>query len=55
MANCKKPADMGFMTAIAKETKKEFFDLGKKDRKMGMHLRTLEDSVNVCCWMQLSD
>jgi len=50
MAACKKPANMGFMANIAKDSKKKFFDFGKKARPMGTHLRALEDSVNVFVW-----
>ena len=50
MAACKEPANKDFMAVVAKNSKKAFFDIGKKDRKFMLHFRVLEDSVNLYCW-----
>lgn len=53
MCVCAKPAKFDMLTTLAKTTKKFVFDLGKKDRKIGIHLRTIEDSTDLFCWFSL--
>ena len=51
---CKQPKDFGIFNALAKATKKELFDMGKKDRKLAkVHLRTLEDTTDLFVWYNL--
>ena len=53
MCACAKPAKFDVLTALPKATKKLVFDLGKKDRKISIHLRTIEDATDLFCWFQL--
>jgi len=55
MAQCSKPGDMKFMVAGPLANKKKIFDLGKKDRKVGMQLRCLEDTANLFSWFMLPE
>jgi hypothetical protein len=55
MASCSKPASIQFMANMAVEKKKAFFALGKPGRAVGMHLRVLEDCVNLFCWFMCSE
>ena len=50
---CAKPAKFDALTALPKKVKKQIFDLGKKDRKIGIHLRTLEDTTDLFTWFSL--
>lgn len=43
------------MIALAVANKKKLVALGRPGRAVGTHLRALEDSVNLFCWMQLPD
>lgn len=53
MCACAKPANFDALTALATSTKKVVFDLGKKDRKISTHLRTIEDATSLFCWFKL--
>jgi hypothetical protein len=44
---------MTLFNAIAKTAKKALFDMGKKDRKLSIHLRTLEDTCDLFIWFNL--
>jgi len=55
MQACKKPADLSFMVQIAKDNKQKLVKLGKPGRAVGVHLRCIEDSVNIFVWFMCSE
>lgn len=55
MICCSKPKDFNLFNATAKAAKKALFDLGKKDRKLSLHLRTLEDTTDLFIWYNLPE
>lgn len=55
MEKCKKPSDLQFLVQIAKDNKQKLVKLGKPGRAVGIHLRCLEDSVNIFVWFMCSE
>ena len=53
MAICSKPADVQFMTQIARDKKKDMIALEKKNRKFMNHIRCVEDSLNLFAWFMI--
>ena len=53
MVTCKKPDDLQFLVAIAKDKKNKMIALEKKNRKFMNHMRVIEDSVNLFAWFMI--